>query len=185
MTEKEKILFDVLYSRRSVRSFVEGKKVEAEKIEKLLKAAMAAPSACNTQPWEFVVVTEDDILARLKDAIDYGKYNAPLIIAVCGNPAFIPWEAAAGITDCCAAIENMLLAATAMDLGSVWVGGFEADAVRRVLDIPQEVVPIGMIYFGYPAGDLPEPRTQYTEKAIHFQKYDRTRTPGKREGSLA
>lgn len=184
MTEKEKILFEVLYERRSVRSFQEGRPVEEEKVEKLLKAAMAAPSACNTQPWEFIVVSEEKALQELKGAIDYGKYNAPLIIAVCGNPAFLPWEDSTGVTDCCAAMENMLLAATAMGLGSVWVGGFEEEAVRAALDIPQEVKPMGMLYFGYPA-EQPEPRTQYLKEAVHWQKYDKTRAPGKRPGALA
>lgn len=184
MTEREAIVFDTLYERRSIRSFVADKKVEDEKIIKLLKAAMAAPSACNIQPWEFVVVTEESMVKEIKDSIEkYGNYNAPLMIVVCGNPKFIPWENDTGIADCCAAIENMLIAATAMDLGSVWIGGSNPDSVRKILNIPEEVYPIGIAYFGYPAVK-PEPRTQYVEDVVFWQKYDRSRVKHKRPNSI-
>ncbi len=184
MTDREKHVFDVLYARRSVRSYIPDRKVEDEKITKLLQAAMAAPSACNIQPWEFIVVSDDAPLRQIKDSIaQYGNYNAPLIVVVCGYAGFIPWEDDVGTVDCSAAIENMLLAATAMGLGSVWVGGFDADALRRLLDIPEDVHPIGVIYLGYPA-ESPEPRTQYLEEAVHWQKYDRTRAHEKRPGSI-
>ena len=115
-SEYEKHVFDAIYSRRSIRTYLD-KEVEHEKIEKLLKAAMAAPSACNIQPWEFVVITDKALIQDIKNSIkQYSQYNAPLVIVVCGNPEFIPWEGDTGIIDCCAAIENMLLAATAIGL---------------------------------------------------------------------
>lgn len=166
-------LFDVMYSRRSVRRYVQDKPVEQDKIIMLLKAAMSAPSACNLQPWEFIVVNEEAGLNRLKDCIDgqNGRYyNAPAAFVVCGNTSYIPWEDT-GVMDCCAAIENILLAATAMGLGTVWIGAVDGDAVRKLLDIPAHVAVISVVFFGYP-DEQKTPRTQYTEEAVYWQKYD-------------
>jgi len=183
MTEKEQIVFENLYARRSVRSFVEGKPVEREKIVKLLEAAMAAPSACNIQPWEFIVVTDPDMIQALKEKADIDEYNAQLLIVVCGYPKFIPWENDIGTVDCAAAIENILLAATAMDLGSVWLGYFIKDALKELLGIPEDSHPIGLVYLGYPA-DHPEPRTQYDEDAVYWEKYDASREHVKRKNCV-
>jgi nitroreductase len=181
--EYEKNIFDAIYKRRSIRTYLD-KEVEHEKIEKLLKAAMAAPSACNIQPWEFVVVTDKGAIQDIKNSIrQYSQYNTPLVIVVCGNPEFIPWKGDTGIIDCCAAIENMLLAATVMGLGSVWIGGFEPELIRELLDIPDKVYPIGVVYFGYPA-EHPEPRTQYREEVVHWGKYDPARKHEKAPGSI-
>ncbi len=166
-------LLDVIYRRRSVRRYVEGKPVEREKIKVLLEAAMAAPSACNLQPWEFIVVDEPEAVAQLKQCIDKGNgryYNAPAAILVCGNTSYIPWESD-GAMDCSAAIENMLLAVTAMGLGAVWIGAIDSDAARAGFDIPENVAVISAVLLGYPAEEK-QPRTQYTEEAIYWQKYD-------------
>ena len=174
MTETEQYVFQTIYARRSVRCFLE-KPVESEKITKLLEAAMAAPSACNIQPWEFIVVEDPATIAQIKAEIPrYADYNTPLVMVVCGNPRFIPWENDVGTLDCAAAIENILLAATAMELGSVWIGGFRSDSLRHLLDIPQTVYPIGVVYIGYPAS-VPPPRTQYKPELVHYGSYDRTR----------
>ena len=183
MSDKEKYVFETIYARRSVRSYIEGKPVEKEKIIKLLEAAMAAPSACNIQPWEFIVITEQNMIDKLKGAIFQGNYNTSLIVVVCGYPKFIPWENDIGTVDCAAAIENMLLAATAMDLGGVWIGGFNIDTVKSLLSIPKDVYPVGIVYLGYPA-ENPEPRTQYTEQAIYWEKYDTNREHVKRTGCI-
>lgn len=182
---QQNIVLDALYARRSVRSYVEGRRVEEEKIRQLLQAAMAAPSACNIQPWEFIVVSDDAKLQAMKDSIEkYAQYNAPLAIVVCGNPRWIPWEGDFGLIDCSAAMENMLIAANALGLGSVWIGGFRKDALRRILDIPEDVHPAAVAYFGYPAQAMPEPRTQYQEDAVHWQGYERGRAYPKRPGCI-
>jgi nitroreductase len=183
MSDKEKVVFETIFARRSIRQFIDGKPVEKEKVIKLLEMAMAAPSACNIQPWEFIVISDQEKIKEIKGIIFQGNYNTPLIIVVCGNPKFIPWENDIGITDCAAAIENMLLAATAMDLGSVWIGGFNPDDVKKLLSIPENVHPVGIVYFGYPAKN-PEPRTQYTEQAVFWGKYDPDREQLKRTGCL-
>ena len=180
----EEHVFDAIFARRSVRSYIEDQQVEPEKIRKLLEAAMAAPSACNLQPWEFIVVTETERVEAIKASIRrWGDYNAPLIIVVCARPDLIPWEGDYGALDCAAAIENMLIAATAMGLGSVWIGGFDPSAIRELLNIPETVVPVGVVYFGYPAEE-PGPRTKYLEAAVHWQEYDPERDRGPRPGHI-
>lgn len=163
-------VFDTILARRSIRAF-EDKPVAREKMELLLRAAMAAPSACNLQPWAFIVVDAPDTLARLKEATQQGKYNAPLAIVVCGISKHIPWDGNGWMQDCGAAAQNILLAAREQGLASVWIGGFDAKALAEVLDIPADVTPMCVLELGYPAYAR-EPRTWYTEEAVHWQKYD-------------
>lgn len=186
MNQREANLFDVLYARRSIRRYEAGREVEREKIEKLLRAAMAAPSACNLQPWEFIVVTGWGDVKALSGCLGRWRYDAPAAMVVCGNTSYIPWENDAGFIDCSAAIENMLLAATAMGLGSVWIGDYDAEALRRRYEISAHVVPMGVVYFGYPAEEKP-PRTQYNEEAVYWGKYDpaRPHAPRTIEGQLS
>lgn len=169
-------LMDLLKHRRSIRRYEENKPVEKEKLTTLLQAAMAAPSACNLQPWEFIVVTDEDQLNGVKDSIhpEHGRhYNAPAAIVVCSNTSYIPWEGD-GAMDCSAAIENMLLAAVALGLGTVWIGAADGNKLRELLDIPPHVAMISVVLVGYPAEEKP-PRTQYTEEAIYWQTYDTRR----------
>ena len=174
---------DALYARRSVRNY-QARPVERKKLVTLLEAAMAAPSACNIQPWEFIVVTEPERVAAIKETITkWGNWNAPVIIAVCGVPELIPWPGDDGQLDCAAAIENILVAAPSLGLGGVWVGGFNANAIREVLGIPNEIVPNGLVYVGYPAEE-PEPRTQYREDAVHWEQYDAEHKPAPRDGRI-
>jgi nitroreductase len=184
MEQFEKNVFDAIYARRSIRAYIDDKPVEQEKILKLLKAAMAAPSACNIQPWEFIVVSDQETVSSIKNSIQrWGNYNAPLVIVVCSYTPDIPWEGDEGLADCSAAIENMLIAATTLELGSVWIGGFDREAIRKILGIPDAVVPMGVVYFGYPA-QHPEPRTQYLEEAVYWQKYDPERKHSPRQGNI-
>lgn len=166
----EHSVFHTILARRSIRDF-EAKPVERQKIELMLKAAMAAPSACNLQPWAFIVVDEPEMLACVKTSAEQGKYNAPLAIVVCGINRHIPWSGDAWMQDCGAAVQNMLLTATEMGLGSVWIGGFDSESLRATLDIPDDVHPMCIVEFGYPTYER-EPRTWYTEEAVHWQKYD-------------
>ncbi len=170
-------LLDVMYSRRSIRRYIPDRPVERDKIRVLLDAAMSAPSACNLQTWEFVVVDEPEGLRRLKDCIDERNgrhYNAPAAFVVCSNTSHIPWDGEC-ILDCGAAIQNLLLAAEALGLGAVWIGAFDPEAVRGLLGIPAHVAVVSLVLFGYPAEQKP-PRTQYAEDAVFWQTYDPERT---------
>ena len=116
-------ILNQITARRSIRSYQE-KQVETEKIDQLLQAAMAAPSAMNIKPWEFVVVTSEEKMDEFRKALMFGKHNAPMAIVVCGNISFFkhPMAAKFWVQDCSAATENILLAAVGLGLGTVWLG---------------------------------------------------------------
>jgi len=168
---------DPIFQRRSIRVYTE-KPVEPEKLDLLLKAAMAAPSAMNCKPWEFVVITDPEKLALFRKRLIFGNRNAPAAILVCGNPSLSVNPAARlfWVQDCSLAGENILIAASGLGLGTVWVGVHPvAEFVRVVRDItglPKHVTPLGLIYVGYPAEGKPA-RTQYDQKRVHWQKYQK------------
>jgi nitroreductase len=178
-------ILDVIFSRRSIRAYLE-RKLEAEVLKKLLQAAMAAPTAANAQPWEFVVVDAPESLAELKAALPFGQYNTPAAIVVCGNPDI--GNNSAGkmywVQDCSAAIENILIAAAGMGLGSVWLGVYplesRVEAIRKVLNMPATVTPLGVVYVGYPA-EQKEARTQYDERRVYWQVYEERKPRAKKK----
>ena len=134
---------------------------------------MAAPSASNRKPWHFIVLTNRKILDNLARVHPHGKmlFEAPLCIAVCGDTSISPryW-----VQDASAATENLLLAATALGLGTVWLGVHpresRVDPIRKVLNIPENIVPLNLVSIGYPAEEK-EPRTQYEEQRVHHQQW--------------
>jgi nitroreductase len=170
---------DFILKRRSIRRF-EARPVEEEKITALLRAGMAAPSAVNSQPWEFVVVTEEPVLKKLRTVMEYGKMIAPLVIAPLGSPkvAANPAGETYWVQDCVAAIENILIAAANIDLGAVWVGVYPRErkmaAVREILNIPADVYPLCLLHIGYPAEQKPA-TSKYKAERVHWQKYESTR----------
>lgn len=168
-------ILNTIYARRSIRKYLE-KPVEKEKIEILLKAAMAAPSAMNIRPWEFVVVTDAEKMAEIRGAMMFGKFNAPMAIVVCGNTSFFkhPMASKFWVQDCSAATENILLAAVDLALGTVWLGVHPihnfSKRISNILHLPEHVKPLNVIYVGYPAEEKP-PRTQYDAARVHWEKY--------------
>jgi nitroreductase len=157
-----------IFRRRSIRKYTD-KPVSEQDIERLLKAAMSAPSASNRQPWHFIVVSDRKKLDSLAEAHPYGKmlYEAPLCIVVCGEKGVSPsyW-----VQDCSLASENLLLAVAALGLGSVWLGVHprpeRVDFVRKAFSIPDDIVPLNILPIGHPA-ETKEPRTQYNKVRIH------------------
>jgi len=139
----------------------------------LLEAGAAAPSANNSKPWHFVAVTERKTLDKLADILPYGKmlYQAPLAIAVCADPSLSPkyWQ-----QDCAASTENILLAATELGLGAVWLGIYPREerlaGCRDLLGIPATIETLSVIAVGHPA-ERPEPRTQLEAVRVHREKW--------------
>lgn len=168
-------ILDTIYMRRSIRVF-QRRKLEQEILIELLKAGMAAPSASNSRPWEFVLVTDENLLDQLQSGLPYGKYNAPAAVVVCANLAIAGNESAYRfwVQDCSAASENILIAAAGMGLGTVWTGAYPKEDImqtlRGILSIPAEIFPLNLIYIGYPAEDK-DARTQFEEKRIHWNRY--------------
>ena len=170
---------DAIYKRRSCRAYTD-RPVSHEILEELLHAAFSAPSAVNAQPWEFVVIDEESVLAQLRSKLIFANYNAPAAIVVCGNSK---WGLKGGdqdlwICDCSAAMENMLIMATDLGLGSLWCGIFPIESrmqmVRDILNMPKHVNPLGLMYVGYPAQKV-EGRSRYNEKVVYWQQYDPAR----------
>ena len=167
---------EAIYNRRSIREFT-GEPVAEKDIDILLKAAFSAPTAANTQPWEYIVINEQAVLDELKTQLIFARYNAPTAIVVCGNMklAFKGSDKDLWVCDCSAAVENILLAATDIGLGTVWIGVYPTEPkirqVRKVLNIPEYVVPLAIIYVGHPS-QQPEGRCRYNEKRVYWQKYE-------------
>jgi nitroreductase len=167
-----KELIQTIFARRSVRAYTDAP-VSEENVTTLLEAAMAAPSASNLKPWHFVVVAGRQALDDLAEAHPHAKmlFQAPLCIAVCGDTSI---SARYWVQDCSAATENLLLAATALGLGSVWLGVYPRQeriaVVRELLGLPEAVVPLNLIAVGYPAEEK-EPRTQYEATRVHHERW--------------
>ncbi|UCH32887.1 MAG: nitroreductase family protein [Candidatus Bathyarchaeota archaeon] len=161
-----------ILARRSIRKYTAAV-VSSDDIATLLEAAMAAPSASNRKPWHFIVVTKRETLDSLAKAHSYGKmlFAAPLCIVVCGD---IRISSRYWVQDCSAATENLLLATTALGLGAVWLGVHPRKeriiAVRNVLKIPMNIIPLNLISIGHPAEEK-EPRTQFDSARIHRERW--------------
>ena len=169
-------VIETIFRRRSIRKFKQDP-VSQEHIQLLLKAGTAAPSAMNNRCWEFVVITAPDILAKIRMNLVFGNREAPLAIAVCGNLKKARKKFSKSdfwVQDCSAATENILLTATALGLGSLWVGVHPVPlfsvAISHILKLPRYVLPLNIIYIGYPAQEK-EPNTKYDEKNVYWQQY--------------
>lgn len=168
-------IIDIILKRRSIRNYLP-RPVEQEKLVLLLHAAMAAPTACNSQPWEFIVVTDPEIMEGLRQNLYAGRYNAPAAIVVCANLDIANNSAARHywLQDCSAATENILIAAVGLGLGAVWIGVYPLPSViqrvNQVLSIPDTVIPLSVVYVGYPAEEK-SPRTQYDDHRVYWQQY--------------
>ncbi len=167
---------EAIFKRRSVRKFLK-KDVADKAVLDLLEAAMAAPSACATDPWEFIVVREQETRDAIAAALPYGKMlsSAPLGILVCGDMARAhSGELSYMIQDCSAAIENLLLAASRLGLGACWLGVHprpdRIDAMKRLFKLPEGVVPLSAIALGHPA-ERKTARTRFKKAYVHFGKW--------------
>lgn len=173
---QEQAVLDNIATRTSIRDY-EARPVEKEKVEKMLRAAMAAPTAMNKQPWHFVVVEQRSVLDSLADANPYAKMllKAPLAIVVCGDMDKVIEGGGRDfwIQDASAATENLLLAAHAMGLGAVWTGAYPSEerskAISATLSLPDNLVPLNMIVIGYPA-EHPQPKDKFKEENITFKR---------------
>ncbi len=173
-------VMDNILTRTSVRAYTD-QPVPDEMIETMLRAGMAAPTAMNRQPWEFVVVKDREILDSLAGRLKYAKMlvQAPLAIVVCAKTTITLNATGETVTnnfwvdDASAATENILLAAHALGLGAVWTAASDAEragAVRQVLGIPAEISPLCVIPIGFPA-ENPEPKDKWKPEKIHYDRW--------------
>jgi len=167
---------EFLYSRRSIREYRQGE-VADHLLRDLLEAAMAAPSAVAKDPWEFIVVRRRETLRKIADGLPNGKMlaDAAAGIVVCGdlNRAH-DRQLSYLLQDCSAAIENLLLAASVLGLGACWLGVHPREDrvlhLRRLLRIPDAVIPVAVVAVGWPA-EAPKPRTRYRADAVHDETW--------------
>lgn len=157
-TSKTPVALENIMTRTSVRQYT-GKQIPADTVEILLKAAMAAPTAVNAQPWHFVVVNDPakrkaiaDVSSQIGDKIK----TAGAVIVVCGDSnRFFKEQPEYWVQDCSAATENLLLAANACNLGAVWCGIYpdteRVEALRNALGLPANLIPLNVVPVGYPA----------------------------------
>ncbi len=167
-------ILDLIKSRRTIKDF-SPKYVPWEMTAKVLDAARHAPSCGNVQNWKFIVVYEPAIKQSMAEAC-YGQYEimqAGVLIVVCAEPEKaeryygIRGERLYSVQNCAAAIQNMLLEAESIGLGTRWVGGFDEEAIKSILFIPEEVRPQAIIALGY-AKDVPEKPPKYPMEVITF-----------------
>jgi len=166
-----------IFGRRSIRKY-RPDPISDEEIQLLLEAAMAAPSAVGKDPWRFVVIRDPQTRKKIADFLPYGKMlaEAPVGIVICGD-----LEAAHDrllgylLLDCAAAIENLLLAAHCLGLGSCWIGIYPREPrvrfLRDLLGIPDHVIPVAVAAIGYPAEEKP-PRTRYNPAYVYQERWE-------------
>lgn len=164
-------MLDLIKKRRSIRKYTD-EPVSDDAVKKLLEAAMAAPSADNLQPWEFIVVRDHDLRQQLARTHPWSDMcpDAPVVFVVCADER----RASHWVEDASAATENLLLAAAGLDLGAVWVGIYpnsrNEEHVRQVLDIPSKLRVICLVPVGHPA-ESKAPHTKYDERKVHYDGY--------------
>lgn len=172
--QEQKSALDNIFARKSVRSYTD-EPVSPEQVETILKAAMAAPSGMNMQPWRFVVVTDQKVKDKL--AVGFNKMiaKAPVVIIVCGkttNKLGAPnknWTA-----DCAASTENLLLAVEALGLGAVWTACYpyedRMNPTVEALGLPENISPYCIVPIGHPAGN-DKPKDKWNPENIHYEKW--------------
>ncbi|OFX83820.1 MAG: NADH dehydrogenase [Bacteroidetes bacterium GWF2_33_16] len=164
-------ILEGIITRRSIRKYT-NQKVNSDQVQTLIKAGMYAPSAQNQQPWHFIVITDQVILAKIATIHPYAKMltEAPLGIMVCGDETL---ELSTGywVVDCSAATQNILLAAHGLGLGAVWLGLHPREerkqAIRDLFKLPKHIQPLSLISIGYPNEHKHTP-DRFKPERIHY-----------------
>ena len=166
-------VLDVIRRRYSCRSY-QDKSIEQDKLDCILEAARLAPSAKNTQDWRFVVVTDRDTKRQVAGTTNRPEVfeKAGAIIAACSNSDYVMrCGQAIGPIDVAIALEHISLQAADLGLGTCWIGSFDADKVRQILKIPEDIAIIELMALGYPAGSKPEPKREPIEKIVCYDTW--------------
>ena len=172
--DNSKAVLENIASRKSVRSYTD-QDVTPEQVETILRAAMAAPTGMNVQPWRFVVVRDQAVKDKLAGGFNKMIAKAPVVIVVCGQTVQKNgrpnnnWTA-----DCAAATENMLLAVEAIGLGAVWTACYpyeeRMNPAIEVLGLPDDVKPYCIVPVGHPSGN-DRPKDKWKPENIHYDRW--------------
>ena len=162
-------LVDVILSRRSIRKYLD-KDVPRDVLDKIMEAGRQSPSAANRQPYHFIVVTNNEIKKELSGLFSGFLKNAPIVIVGCANPnALLTGKWA--IIDTTIALQNMVLSAWSLGIGSCWIGAFNEQKVKDKLQIPENYKVVALLPLGYPVED-PKPRKKKEKSTLFsFNKF--------------
>ena len=184
-------VMEAIKKRRSVRKYLDVP-VEWDKIGEVLEAGKAAPSSGNIQNWKFVVVNDKEKRRKIAQACLQQSWmaNAPVHIVVVAEPEpavmhyGVRGERLYTVQNCAAAVENMLLAATSVGLGSCWIGAFDEDMLKRAIGCTERVRPQAVVTIGYADERPPEP-TEYTLEDVTYLNKWKTGCTVMREPDIA
>lgn len=177
MTQINQEAINNILSRRSIRRFDLLRPVDNASVKKILECACAAPSANNFHPWHFVIVDKREILESMAELHPYGKMlkEASLAMVVCSETeregrALKYWE-----EDCSAAMQNILLSANALGLGSVWLGAKRGSddlegKLKSLLNVPQDIALMGIAAIGWPL-ETKDPHKGIDPHSLHSNKW--------------
>ncbi len=180
-------ILDLIKSRRTIKYFLP-KFVSWENVAKIIDAARHAPSSGNVQNWKFIVILEPGIKQAIAKAShdQYDIVQAAVLIVICSEVEKAErYYGSRGvklysIQNCAAAIENMLLEAHSLGLGTRWVSGFDEEEIKMLLKIPEEVRPQAIVAVGYPKEVPPKPPKYPLEAVTYFNKWrGKERDPAK------
>ena len=163
-----------ILERRSIRKYTDEPISEAD-LKDLMKAAMAAPTAGNQQPWEFIITRDKADMEAITKVHPYANslLGAPAAIIVCGDLERQQWKGY-WVQDCSAATENILIAVQEKGLGSVWLGVYPLDdrveGIRKIYGLPENIVPFAVLPIGHPA-ESKGPSDRFDDSRIHWDSW--------------
>ena len=164
-----------IFERRSIRKY-EDKPVDDNDIQKLLRAAMYAPSAGNEKPWHFIVVKNRETLNKIPEFHIHTQMlkEAPLAILVCADTSNVKYDGAFWVQDIAASIQNILLEGQHLGLGTCWCGVYPREMlvnpIIELFKLPEHIVPVGIVAVGHPA-EHREVRERYNEDRVRYEKW--------------
>jgi len=171
-------VLEAIKGRRSIRAY-KNEEVPAQIVQKLIEAACWAPSAGNIQPWEFIIVRKREIKRRLAEAALGQTFieEAPVVIVVCANENRIVQRYGIRgkelycVQDTAAAVQNIHLAAYSLGLGTCWVGAFDEEEARKILETPREIRPVAVVPVGHPAESPTAPNRRPQNEIVHYETF--------------
>ena len=162
-------VLDVILNRRSIRKYND-KDIPQDILEKIMEAGRQSPSAANRQPYHFIVVTNSEIKKDLPELVSRFIKNAPVLIVGCANPKALltgKWA----VVDTTIALENMVLTASNLGIGSCWIGSFNEQEVKDKLQIPEKWKVVALISLGYPAENPGPRKKKEMSELFSFNKF--------------
>jgi nitroreductase len=174
---------DVVMARRSVRSFSD-KDIKEKDFTKMFESARIAPSWANRQCWSYILVRDNEKIKKLDGRlINSWMKHAKAIIIACGDPKKSGSRNGMEyyLVDVSISMEHLVLTATDLGLGTCWIGGFDEEKVKQILDIPEKIKVVALIPIGYPSGEglrnkmlskfIGSNKRKSMEKLVHYEKW--------------